>query len=53
MDRHTEKILYATVEDIKKMLSDLVEAAIQDYCDSDKFEEDACEYCREIGWREV
>ena len=35
-----------------EITEELVSQAIQDYIDSNHFEEDACDYCREQGWRE-
>jgi len=37
---------------IEEWIEELVLDAVQDYVDSRQFEEDACDHCREAGWKE-
>ena len=37
---------------LEEEIEALVNDAIQDYIDSNQFEEDASDYCREAGWKE-
>jgi len=43
-----QKISYQIEEWIEELALD----AVDDYIASKQFEEDACDYCREIGWEE-
>jgi len=47
-DEAIRKIGYS----IDEWIDELAVTAIDDYRDSTQFEKDACEYCREQGWRE-
>lgn len=51
-----ERVLEGVLGDIKRQIEDgireVVDQALADYQDSKDFEEDACGYCRDLGWKE-